>query len=62
MDRRDIQEEIGQAFMKKSKTTYYNIDMEQTGLKLKKIIKQSGYDVKAIQEILHLSCPQPIYR
>ena len=47
--------------MKQSKT-YPNIDMIQTGLKLKMYIDNSGMSVKDIQEYLHLSCPQPIYR
>lgn len=41
---------------------YDNIDMKQTGALLKKIIEKSGYTVKDIQEMLHLSCPQPVYR
>ncbi len=41
---------------------YPNIDILQTGLRLKHCIKQSGYTVRQIQEHLHLSCPQPIYR
>lgn len=41
---------------------YPNIDMKLTGSKLKKLIQRSGYDVKAVQKYLHLSCPQPIYR
>lgn len=39
-----------------------NIDMAKTGILLKKTIKEGGYTVKDIQNILHLSCPQPIYR
>ena len=42
--------------------TYPNIDMIQTGLQLKRYIDQAGLSVKDIQNILHLSCPQPIYR
>ena len=38
------------------------IDMEQTGLRLKQAIQFAGYDVKTVQNYLHLSCPQPIYR
>ena len=38
------------------------IDVERTGLRLKQAVKCAGYDVKTIQEYLHLSCPQPIYR
>lgn len=41
---------------------YPPIDLEQTGIKLKSIIKAVGYDVKYIQQYLHLSCPQSIYR
>ena len=42
--------------------TYPNIDMIETGLKLKRYMDQTGMSVKDIQNILHLSCPQPIYR
>lgn len=41
---------------------YKNIDMTKTGILLKETIKKGGYTVKDIQKILHLSCPQPIYR
>lgn len=41
---------------------YPDIDMLQTGLKLKRLIESSNYTTKMIQEYLHLSCPQPIYR
>ena len=41
---------------------YENIDMKKTGLLLKEKIEKAGYTVKDIQNILHLSCPQPIYR
>ena len=41
---------------------YENIDMKKTGLLLKVTIEKAGYTVKDIQNILHLSCPQPIYR
>lgn len=41
---------------------YENIDMKKTGLLLKETIEKNGYTVKDIQNILHLSCPQPIYR
>lgn len=47
--------------MKQSKS-YPSIDMIQTGLRLKDYIEGSGMSVKDIQELLHLSCPQPIYR
>ena len=38
------------------------IDQVKTGIKLKKTLKAAGYDVRDIQEYLHLSCPQSIYR
>ena len=41
---------------------YPNIDMKKTGNLLKEKIEQAGYSVKEIQELLMLSCPQPIYR
>ena len=41
---------------------YENIDMKKTGILLKETIVNAGYTVKDIQKILHLSCPQPIYR
>lgn len=48
--------------MKQQTLVYPNIDMKQTGLQLKKLIEEAGYNVKYIQHFLHLSCPQPIYR
>lgn len=41
---------------------YQPIDQVKTGMKLKMMLKAAGYDVKYIQEYLHLSCPQSIYR
>lgn len=41
---------------------YQLIDQIKTGVKLKMMLRQAGYDVKFIQEYLHLSCPQSIYR
>ncbi len=41
---------------------YQPIDQVKTGIKLKMLLKVAGYDVKYIQEYLHLSCPQSIYR
>ena len=41
---------------------YKSIDQVKTGIKLKMLLKVAGYDVKYIQEYLHLSCPQSIYR
>ena len=41
---------------------YQPIDQVKTGIKLKMLLKVAGYDVKYIQEYLHLSCSQSIYR
>ena len=42
--------------------TYPNIDMYRTGRKLKSMLESAGYTPRMIQEYLHLSCVQPIYR
>ena len=44
------------------KPTYPNIDMQRTGRKLKHMIESAGYTPRIIQDYLHLSCVQPIYR
>ncbi len=44
------------------KPIYPNIDMQQTGRKLKYMIESAGYTPRIIQDYLHLSCVQPIYR
>lgn len=41
---------------------YGNIDMERSGERMKSLIIQAGYSVQSIQNYLHLSCPQPVYR
>ncbi|MDE6714723.1 MAG: helix-turn-helix domain-containing protein [Lachnospiraceae bacterium] len=41
---------------------YQPIDQIKTGIKLKMMLKAAGYEVRDIQEYLHLSCPQSIYR
>lgn len=46
----------------KMSNIYPNIDMQETGTKLRRIARNAGYSVKDIQEYLHLSCPQPVYR
>ena len=38
------------------------IDMEMTGMKLRRYANRYGYSVKDIQYYLGLSCPQPVYR
>lgn len=47
--------------MKRNKI-YPDIDMERTGKNLNQRIKEKGYSVREIQSMLHLSCPQPVYR
>ncbi len=46
----------------KVKSAYLSIDMKKTGSKLKRLIKAAGYTPRMLQNILQLSCPQPIYR
>lgn len=41
---------------------YSKINMEKTGALLKEKVAGQGYTVKDIQNYLHLSCPQPVYR
>ncbi|HBA48706.1 MAG TPA: XRE family transcriptional regulator [Lachnospiraceae bacterium] len=41
---------------------FTSLDAVLTGLKMRNAIKQSGYSIKELQEMLGLSCPQPIYR
>ncbi len=41
---------------------YELIDQVKSGKKLKIMLESAGYDVKYIQDYLHLSCPQSIYR
>ncbi len=45
-----------------NRIAYPNIDMEKTGRKLKRTIESAGFTPRMIQEYLHLSCVQPIYR
>ena len=42
--------------------TYPNIDMQRTGIRLKHLLESAGYTPRIIQDYLHLSCVQPIYR
>ena len=44
------------------KLIYSNIDMVQTGKRIKRMMESSGYTPRMLQEYLHLSCVQPIYR
>lgn len=43
-------------------TLYPNIHLKGTGIYLKRLTRQKGYKVRDLQRVLHLSCPQPIYR
>ncbi|MBE5875003.1 MAG: helix-turn-helix transcriptional regulator [Lachnospiraceae bacterium] len=42
--------------------TYPNIDMQRTGKRLKHMLEAAGYTPRMLQDYLHLSCVQPIYR
>lgn len=42
--------------------SYPNIDMQKTGKRIRHFIENAGYNPRMIQEYLHLSCVQPIYR
>ncbi|MCD8122694.1 MAG: helix-turn-helix domain-containing protein [Clostridiales bacterium] len=41
---------------------YPNIDLQETGRRIQSVIREAGYSVREVQDYLHLSCPQPIYR
>lgn len=45
-----------------SKRNFTSLDTVLSGERLHSLIETSGYSVKEIQEMLCLSCPQPIYR
>ena len=42
--------------------TYPNIDLQRTGQKMKNMLESAGYTPQMLQNYLHLSCVQPIYR
>ncbi|MGN0418739.1 helix-turn-helix domain-containing protein [Anaerostipes faecalis] len=44
------------------RTTYPNIDLQRTGQKMKHMLESAGYTPRMLQDYLHLSCVQPIYR
>ena len=44
------------------RTTYPNIDLQRTGQKMKRMLESAGYTPRMLQEYLHLSCVQPIFR
>lgn len=42
--------------------SYSNIDLVKTGRRLKWLVKRRRYSVRELQALLHLACPQPVYR
>ncbi len=44
------------------KKTNVTVDMELSGKKIHAAIKESGYSIRELQEMLYLECPQSIYR
>lgn len=42
--------------------TYTQIDIILTGKRIENVIRGNGYSVRELQELLKLSCPQPVYR
>ena len=44
------------------KIAYTQLDIIMSGEKIHSIIIERGYKVRELQELLNLSCPQPIYR
>lgn len=41
---------------------YPNIDIKLTGMKIERLLKESGHSIKELQEFLNLEGPQAIYR
>ena len=44
------------------KAVYISLDVRLTGQRIHDVMKERGYTVRQIQEILNLSCPHPVYR
>lgn len=44
------------------KTIFTSLDLVRSGQRLHSVMFTNGYSVREIQEILHLSCPQSIYK
>lgn len=44
------------------KAVYISLDVGLTGQRIHNVMKERGYTVRQIQEMLNLSCPQPVYR
>ncbi len=45
-----------------SNAVYVSLDVRLTGQRIHNVMKERGYTVRQIQEILNLSCPHPVYR
>lgn len=41
---------------------YITVNTKLSGEKIHAVIKKSGYSIRELQEMLDLSCPNPIYR
>ena len=41
---------------------YTALDTVRTGRRIRGVIRENGCSVRKLQSILHLSCPQPVYR
>lgn len=41
---------------------YPGLDVSQSRKSLRYQIRRAGYNIREIQDYLHLSCPQPVYR
>ena len=44
------------------KAVYISLDVRLTGQRIHDVMKERGYTVRQIQEILNLSCTHPVYR
>jgi transcriptional regulator with XRE-family HTH domain len=41
---------------------YTPIDLVRTGKKIRALMSKNAYSASYVQQMLHLSCPQPVYR
>lgn len=41
---------------------YITVNTKLSGEKIHAVIKKSGYSIRELQEMLDLSCPNPIYK
>ena len=44
------------------KTIFTSLDLVRSGQRLYSVMFTNGYSVREVQDILHLSCPQSIYK